>query len=291
MIMETNEVKITVFTPAYNRAHLLRRLYDSLCAQTYTNFEWIIVDDGSTDNTETLIKEFIAENKIDIRFTRQPNGGKHRAINRGVSQATGELFYIVDSDDYLTPDALQTIIDVYTPVRNDTKFAGISALCHYSDGTKAGGEEDWLQIDSNALEIRLKYRVKGDLSEVFRTAVMREFPFPEFEGEKFCPEALVWNRIARKYNLRYVYRKIYVCDYQPDGLTANIIKVRRNSPLASALYYSEYTRMPVPLAQKLKGAINFHRFHNGGPSSINPILSLLGFIPGKLMRVRDSRKI
>jgi glycosyltransferase involved in cell wall biosynthesis len=100
---------ITIFTPTYNRAYSLRRLYDSLCKQTSNDFEWLVVDDGSTDDTENLINSFIADGKVDIRYFKQANGGKHRAINFGVREARGELFFIVDSDDQVTPDAVEWI--------------------------------------------------------------------------------------------------------------------------------------------------------------------------------------
>jgi glycosyltransferase involved in cell wall biosynthesis len=119
---------ITVFTPTYNRAKLLKRLYDSLCVQTFTDIEWLIIDDGSVDNTEKIVNGFIAENKIGIRYIKQRNGGKHRAINHGVREAKGELFFIVDSDDWLPEDSLETINKYYQGIKDDKSFAGISGL-------------------------------------------------------------------------------------------------------------------------------------------------------------------
>ena len=104
-----NRYKITVFTPSFNRAHLLSRLYDSLLKQTTNDFEWLIVDDGSTDDTETKVEEFINKGELPIRYYKQQNGGKHRAINTGVQLASGELFFIVDSDDGLVHDCIQKV--------------------------------------------------------------------------------------------------------------------------------------------------------------------------------------
>ncbi len=287
---------ITVFTPAYNRGYTIGKLYESLCRQSFRDFEWLVVDDGSTDDTGTLLAAFIAENKIPIRYFRQENGGKHRAINRGVCEARSELFFIVDSDDHLADDALERVAFHYGNVRDDAAFAGVSGVCAAESGEKIGGEEAWQILDCNCLDFRYKYGAKGDMAEVFRTSVMREFPFPEIPGERFCPESLVWNRMAQKYKLRYFYEKIYVCEYLPDGLTASIVRQRRRSPETSMLYYSEFSRIALlPFPQKLKGMINFWRFAFLSKRSFlsklkqGGLFSLVGFLPGFLMFLRDDR--
>ncbi len=287
---------VTVFTPTYNRAYTLSKLYDSLCAQSSMNFEWLVVDDGSTDDTESMVAGFMAQDKLRIRYIRQENGGKHRAINRGVSEAQGELFFVVDSDDQLTPDAIDFISTQYSSIRGDESFAGLCALKSYFDGSKIGGEENWTQIDANALDIRFKHGVNGDLAEVLRRDVLQRYPFPDFEGERFCPEALVWNRIARDYKLRYIYKKIYLCDYLDDGLTARIVAVRMDSPTYSMTYYSELIRDRVPMRVKIKSAINFWRFAQcsagvGFWSKVHRagIWTLLFYPLGLMMNINDKR--
>lgn len=250
---------ITVFTPTYNRAHLLGRLYESLCAQQFTDFEWVIVDDGSTDGTASLVQGFIAERRIDIKYLSQANGGKHRAINHGVSQARGELFFIVDSDDSLPADSLQSIASEWAAV-SDSAVGGVAGLDATPAGQTIGCGLPSDAIECNSIDIRLRHHVTGDMAEVFATSVMREFPFPEIEGERFCPEALVWNRIARKYKLRYFNKVIYIAEYQPDGLTDNIVRVRMQSPVASTMCYAEMLGYGIPWGQKLKAAINYWRF-------------------------------
>lgn len=251
---------ITIFTPTYNRAYSLPRLYESLCKQSDSDFEWLIVNDGSTDNTDELVKSYIADNRISINYIVKKNGGKHRAINRGVAEAKGELFFIVDSDDFLTPDAIKAIKHVFAPIKEMESYAGICGLKVYLSGEKVGGECDFDILDCNALDFRYKFHVKGDMAEVFRTEVLKQYPFPEFDDERFCPEALVWNRIALKYKLRYAYQRIYVCEYQPDGLSAKITRIRHQSSQASTLYYSELTQMPVPISIRIKSCINYWRF-------------------------------
>jgi glycosyltransferase involved in cell wall biosynthesis len=220
-----------------------------------------MVDDGSKDDTESVVYAFIAEDKLNIRYIKQANGGKHRAINHGVKEAKGELFFIVDSDDALPSDSLQIIYDTYIDLREDKTFGGLSGLDGNSlDGHVIGSGLGQDVLDCSLIDIEYKYHITGDMSEVFKTDVMKEFPFPEFKNEKFCPEGLVWHRIATKYKLRYINKVIYIAEYQPDGLTAKIVRIRMNSPLASMTYYSELIVMEIPFIQKIKAAINYWRF-------------------------------
>lgn len=285
---------VTVFTPTYNRAYILPELYVSLCNQTCQDFEWLIIDDGSIDNTEQIVNGFLKENKITIRYFRQPNGGKHRAINRGLKEASGDWFFIVDSDDRVTPDTVEWIHIEGEKIKWNKDFAGLSGIRITPAGQKIGGGRDFGTIDSNAIDIRLKHNVTGDLAEIYKTDVLRLYPFPEFEGEKFCPEALVWNRISLRFKMRYIHKGIYICEYLNDGLTANIIKVRRNSPIASMTFYSEYFHLPLPTKQKIRAAVNFWRFAKFGTYTrygMFHILSLLSYPVGKFFRHRDLRFI
>ena len=255
-----NNNMITIFTPTYNRAYLLSELYKSLCAQISKKFEWLVVDDGSTDETEALIHSFISENRIAIRYIKQINGGKHRAINRGVKEAIGEIFFIVDSDDQLVENAVSKVWFYYNQIKYDSSFAGICGIKAFFCGNKVGGETDFGILDCNSIDFRYKYKVRGDMAEIFRTNILKEYPFPEINNEWFCPEAVVWNRIALNYKLRYFNEIIYLCEYLQDGLTAKIVKMRMNSPEASKICYSELYKSPIPFLQKQKMAINYWRF-------------------------------
>ena len=284
---------ISVFTPTYNRASLLSRLYDTLILQTYKNFEWIIVDDGSKDNTKEVVNSFVAERKIDIHFVQQENGGKHRAINTGVSLAKGELFFILDSDDVLPENALELVTETFQPIKHDISFAGVSGIDGTFDGCIIGSGLLDDSIDCNSVDIRYKYHVTGDMKEVFRTSVMKEFPFPNIEGEKFCPEALVWNRIAQKYKLRYFNKIIYKVEYQPEGLTSNIIKVRMKSPITSMMCYAEMLELNIPFKDKFKAAANYWRFRlcyngNGSYPKVSGLWNAVAPL-GWLMHLKDKR--
>ena len=270
---------ITVFTPTYNRGNLLNRLYQSLCRQNYKEFEWIIVDDGSLDDTSSIVN--IIQDKhpcgdFSILYYKKENGGKHTAVNTGVQKAHGDLFFIADSDDILPPNALQTVAEIWEQAKYDNSIGGI---CGFDGGINDGSiigtgfpkEVHLLNIelsnhinigyiDATTRDVRFKLKVDGDMKEVFRTSVLREYPFPEIKGERFCPEVLVWNRIASKYKLRHINKIIYLVEYQQDGITSAITRSRMNSPIASTMTYAEMLDYNISLRWKIRSAINYWRF-------------------------------
>lgn len=254
-------MEITVFTPTFNRAYILKDLYDSLCEQTFKNFEWLIVDDGSTDGTQVLIQSFIEENKISIKYKKQINAGKHIAINTGAMLAQGSLFFIVDSDDSLKINALEILYNTYKPIKFDPLFCGVSGVrCSPSD-VKIGGEVSWQTLDCTSDELRYKYNVKGDMAEAWKTEILKKYPFPKIDGEIFCSEVLIWSRLALKYKLRYVSDKIYICDYLADGLSVNTVSHRAHSPLYALHVYSEMAKKTdIPFSIKARALINGWRF-------------------------------
>ncbi|MDD4533963.1 MAG: glycosyltransferase family A protein [Prevotella sp.] len=287
---------ISVITPSYNRAHLLIQVGESLARQTYKNFEWLIVDDGSTDETncaigyiKNLYKDFFP-----IIYISKENGGKHTAINRGVEHARGELTLILDSDDELPADALDIIIKNYDDICHDTSFGGVCGMMAHRNGERITQWDSHLGncLAVNGLELRYKLRVTGDMCEVFRTEVLRKFPFPEIKGEKFCPEALVWNRIASKYKLRCFNQVTYYRDYLEGGLTDKIVKIRMESPRASMMTYQELTKYDIPFKDKLKAAVNYWRFRFCAKGDNTPSIDYKWYfaIPfGYLMHLKDIR--
>ena len=287
---------ITILTPTFNRAHLLPRLFESLTHQTDFNFEWLVIDDGSTDGTSDLFagKTFLSA-PFPIRYYRQENGGKHRALNAGVKQAKGDFIFIADSDDWLLPQSV-AIVGLHTSaIADDNTFAGVAGLDVFDDERIVGTGLPQDIIDCNAMDIRYRYHVDGDLKEVFKTTVLQEFPFPEIQDERFCPEQLVWFRIAQKYKLRYFNTPIYVAEYQPNGITASIIRVRMLAPQATCMMYAEMLAYKIPFKEKIKAAINFWRFKACAPSRVM-ITTLKGgwrwcYLIGMLLHWRDKRQV
>lgn len=218
--MNNYRYKLTVFTPTYNRGYIIGKLYESLKSQTKKDFEWIVIDDGSTDNTELLFQNWIKEeNEFKITYLKKKNGGKHRAINDALEIAKGELFFIVDSDDFLIYEAVEKIIAWEKDINNKNNYAGIAGNKGKNKETIIGETFLGNWIDATSLE-RNKYNIRGDKAEVFYTDVLRKFKFPVFEGENFITENVVWNRIAYEgYKIRWFNEIIYICDYLGDGLT------------------------------------------------------------------------
>ena len=196
----------TVFTPTYNRAHTLSRVYDSLCSQTFTHFEWVIVDDGSSDNTKQLIDGWIAERRVSIRYEFQPNKGKHVAINHGVRVAKGDLFLIADSDDGFPANALNILYNHWRAIPDEQRprFTGVTGLCVDEQGQIIGDKFPENVFDSNSPDIFYRHGIRGEKWGFHRTDVMKAFPFPEPENIRFVPEGLIWNAIGRQYKTRFV---------------------------------------------------------------------------------------
>lgn len=266
--------RFTVFTPTYNRAHTLPRVYESLKNQTYKNFEWLIVDDGSSDGTTDLIKGWQAEDRITIRFFYQENQGKHVAFNRGVLEAQGELFLTLDSDDACVHNALERF-DYHwqgIPVAKREHFSGVTCLCMDTEGQIVGTRFPDAVVDSDPVTLATRFGVRGEKWGFHRTNVLREFPFPEFHGERFVPEGLVWNRIAKVYKLRYVDEPLRIYVAQPDSLSASFTRLRVRNPSGALLYYLEYAQLPLPLKHRVKAIINYFRF--SAHAGIAPMIAL-----------------
>lgn len=221
---------LTIFTPTYNRDYILPRLYDSLLNQTDKNFEWVLVDDGSSDNTEEIVKQWINDGRINIRYFKQPNQGKHIAINTGLDVARGDLFFIVDSDDALKTQAVERIIDFWNNNGSDI-FSGIISYREFPDGTLVGTQ---LPDEVKACKLReteSKYGSVGDKVVIYRTDIISRFRYPKFEGEKFFGESFVFNQIDDIMDMLIMNEKLYLFDYQKDGLSQNFRKLYRENPL------------------------------------------------------------
>lgn len=251
-------MKFTIFTPAYNRAYTLGRLYDSLRKQTVLDFEWLIVDDGSTDDTSALCATFESD-LFPVRYYRVENQGKCAAVNKGAGLARGKWFYIVDSDDWLPADAISRLTEEEKLIESP-KVGVLCGMRHYPSGERIGNEVSFTRVECTAFDFRYGMKVQGDLAEVIRTDVMRENLFPQFRDERFCPEAVLFNRIARQYLTHYFNQNIYYCKYLPDGLSAHITKVRMESPKSTLICYAEQAVCPVPLTARVRSWINFWRF-------------------------------
>lgn len=234
-LREEHISSITIITPTYNRANLLPRLHESLMRQTNQDFEWLVVDDGSVDNTEALIRQFCLESTFRIHYVRQDNAGKHTALNRGIARICSELTYIVDSDDYLPDDAVEIILSYHQKYRNINGLCGYSFLrCHGDGSVNTAYFPEDEQI-STYLETRINGNIGGDKAEVFYTDLLKQYPFPVFEGEKYMPEDVVWMQMSGPYKMVHINKNVYICDYLEGGLTRTGRKMKILSPRGMVL--------------------------------------------------------
>lgn len=246
--------KITVFTPTYNRAYILESLYRSLQQQTLqTDFEWLIVDDGSSDGTDALVARWQNENNpFPIRYAYQENGGKCRAINHGLRLAQGELFFTVDSDDYLTDDALEKVLAWDAELPKDQSYCGYAANLGTAPGETPNRLFDGGYLDGSALD---RYRtVNGERAFVFYTEIHRRYLYPEFPGEKFLTEAVTWDQMAHDgYKMRFYNDIIRIYEYKDDGLTRAGYQIFLENPQGTGLFFRQKAQfLQYSLWEKLK---------------------------------------
>src|SRR5690606_17609568 len=231
---------LTVYTPTYNRGYCLGRLYESLLRQKKSNFEWLIIDDGSTDNTKELVSQWISDKKINIRYFYQINAGKAQALNVAHDMINTELCTCVDSDDYLVDNAIESIITKWEEVRSNRKIAGIVGLDRYEDGSIVGTMFPMNLSTAKYAEFETKYNIKGDKKFVYRTDVIREFPkYPLIAKEKFPAIGYLYRLIDQKYDLCLVNTVLCVVEYLEDGISKNKITQFKKCPNSFAFYRLE----------------------------------------------------
>lgn len=210
---------ITVFTATYNRGNFLKNIYNDLKRQTFENFEWLIVDDGSSDNTRDIVESFIKEKIINIKYIYKYNGGRHSAINLGVNNASGPLFLLLDSDDRIVKNALESICTIWNGHKDKANIAGILTLCKDNQGKLIGSKFPQNCKEVSFCDVYNKYNVTGDKFTCFVTKILKQYPFPEKEDVRFVMEAVVWHEISKKYNMICENEVLQIVNYQSDGLS------------------------------------------------------------------------
>lgn len=220
---------ISIFTPTYNRSQLLKRVYAHLLKQTCDRFEWIIVDDGSSDGTREQVAGWMEENRIRIRYLYQRNMGKHAAHNSAVRAAEGELLVCIDSDDYPTPDCVEQICSLWEKTDPEA-YSGVVALKSLADGELLGRPFDGRVVSSTYFDLFNKHRFYGEKLFAYRVDVLRKHYFPQREGLKFFPEPWLYDRIDKEFELVLLNQVLCVCEYQQDGYSANYQKIMIQQP-------------------------------------------------------------
>ena len=243
---------LTVFTPSYNRAHTLCRIYDSLCRQTCKDFEWLVIDDGSTDNTRKIVEGWIKrDNNFDISYVWKENGGLHTAYNKAIELMDTELCVCIDSDDWMPDDAVEKIIACWK-VYGSTKVAGIIGLDFLTDNTPLGGMFPNIK-QCHGYDLMYKYNHNYDVKYVVRTDLFKEVaPQPTYNGEKNFNPSYMYNLIDLKYEWILLNDNLCIVDYQPNGMSNNIYRQYLNSPNSFAAKRIQNFQIPAPLSFYIK---------------------------------------
>jgi len=253
-------MKLTVFTPTFNRASTISRTYNSLQKQTCKDFEWLIVDDGSTDNTEELICSWLGEdNAFQINYIKQSNGGKYRAYNNGLRNAKGVLFFCVDSDDWLPENSVELIVNHYDELLANNTLAGITALKEFPNKTLIG-KPHRIGIHQSSLYNLELIGQGGERSRVFKTHVARQYPFPEETNELFVTESVIYDRYEGEYEFLVTNDVLTTCEYQQEGLSCNPRKLMLKNPAGYKLYFAQRLDMTPYFLERIKFVLQYHAF-------------------------------
>lgn len=250
---------LTIFTPAYNRAHTIGRTYESLCRQTCKDFEWLVIDDGSTDNTGEMAKQWMTvDNGFKIRYVYKENGGLHTGYNKAIELMDTELCVCIDSDDWMPDDAVEKIINKWEKDKS-TDVGGIMGLDFFEDGKPIGGYFEGNIHTLKMIEMRTKYHHYGDVKVVHRTELLKKLPpMPSFPGEKNFNPIYLFYEIDEFYPLLLLNDNICFVEYQPDGMSNNMIWQYVNSPRSfSELRKQMMRRHDVPMGLKFRNAIHY----------------------------------
>lgn len=239
-------MKLTIFTPTYNRADKLQRVYDSLIVQTSYDFEWLVIDDGSSDNTEAVVKGF-DQSLFKIVYCKQKNGGKHTAYNRALELARGDYFFCVDSDDWLADQAVNEIINFVKEGRKNF----ILAYKEDEKGVRLSNVFPEGVAQLSLFNLHNEYHCNGEFSIIFRTDFASKFPFPIFKGEKFVTEAVIYDRMALVENISLLAKVVTICEYQDDGLSNNLNCIMRNNPAGYCLYFMQRIDLQQTMTQRI----------------------------------------
>lgn len=275
---------LTVFTPTFNRKELLNRCYRSLKRQTSNDFEWLIIDDGSTDGTNDLVNLWInEENNFTIRYIYQNNQGMHGAHNTAYENIDTELNTCIDSDDYMVDDAVEKICCFWNRYGSD-KYAGIAALDMFENGEIIGTKFPVNLKTSTLFEMYKKRGVKGDKKLVYRSELTKKNPYPLFEGEKYVGLAYKYYKIDLQYELLLMNDVACVVDYQMDGSSMNMFKQYMKNPKGFAFYRVENMKNPKgSFIYKFKESIHYasssfisknKRLINESPCKVLTIISV-----------------
>lgn len=248
---------LAIVTPVYNRAAELPHLYQTLCEQTCRDFAWYVVDDGSEDGSWSAVESMAASAPFEVHDMHKENGGKHTAVNLAVRHVKEPLTFIVDSDDWLPARSVETILEGFRNIGNDSGLCGISFLRRMFNAPQETDLFPEAPLRGTYMDVRINCGIGGDKAEVFYTRCLKEQPFPEFEGERFYHEDGVWVRLSTRYEMLHENEVVYEGRYLEGGLTNNGRALKLASPLGMCDRSAQFLSYPgkVILKQRVKHAI------------------------------------
>lgn len=285
--------EITVFTPTYNRAYTLTRLYNSLISQTDKRFVWLVVDDGSTDQTKELFDSWIKEEKIKIKYFFQENSGKSMAHNRGVELTQTKLFTCVDSDDYLVPTAIEEILKAADNLSEEN----VGILSRKSE--KEDDKSAFLTKDINQTTLKNAYAhlgLNGDTMLIFKTSVISKYSFPRFEGERFVPENYLYDLTDRDGKLLVLDKVLYIYEYLSDGYTTNMARLLKKNPQGYLAYINQRLKFDETLKEKVLDTVRYiaisivKKDKSIIKNAVYPLIAFLTYPFGLLLYIKKFKK-
>lgn len=255
--MKSKMKKLTIFTPTFNRAYCLGNCYESLKRQTNKDFIWLIIDDGSTDDTKILVRKWQKENLIDIQYIFQENQGMHGAHNTAYQVIETELNVCIDSDDYMPQDAVEKILAKWEREGSE-RVSGIIGLDSFIDGEIIGTRMPMGINKSTLFDLYYKHGVKGDKKLVYRTELTKKYPYPVFDDEKYVGLAYKYYMLDCQFEMLLMNEVLCIVEYLPDGSSLNMIKQYKKNPKGFAFYRKELMKLPLGgILFKYKQAIHY----------------------------------
>lgn len=247
---------LTVFTPTYNRAYVLKQCYDSLCRQTCKDFMWLIVDDGSSDNTKEIVDEWMTnDNGFEIRYVYKQNGGMHTGHNKAYEIIDTELNVCIDSDDFMPDDAVELIVNFWEE-NKDSSYSGIIALDVYKNGQVIGKELP--NKKSTTLSGYYQNGGQGDKKLIYRTEIINKYPpYPEFEEEKFVPLDYKYLLADQDYELLIMNKPVCVVEYMEDGSSKNMLRQYYKNPRGFAFMRKVHMKYDKEFLKKFKTCVHY----------------------------------
>lgn len=290
------KMKLSILTATYNRGIYLPKLYESIKKNLKykLNCEWIIIDDGSTDDTKNQVQKLIEENIVEIKYYYQKNSGKMVAINEAVKFASGELIVDCDSDDYFTDDAFQKIQENANKLLQDESLYGMVFLKRENTGILSGKEFKKQEQKTTMFDLYFKEDIQGEKIIVFNTKIRKQYFHKLEKEEKFITEARMYHQMEEKYQLLAINDVIEQGSYIEDGYTKNITKTFKQYPYGYYMYFREILerdmkgiiwskRIYVIKHYILFSYLTNHKFNDSFmKSNLNKILYRLLYLPGKI---------